>query len=111
MTKETVKFDSKGQRPRGKKPPLGKVYKKPSVIKLDGSGILVRPVHYGKFDPTAQDYSNYWLLDLYDLKAAVYRILHYDNFNVIVNEIGEDGEFCYTAVLPWDRVVFVEPCE
>lgn len=111
MTKETVKFDSKGQRPRGKKP-LGKVYKKPSVIKLDGSGILVRPVHYGKFDPTAHDYSNYWLLDLYDLRAAVYRILHCDSSSATVREVSGDGnEFCYTAVLPWDRVVFVEPCE
>jgi hypothetical protein len=113
MTKEAVKFDTKGQRPRGKKPPLGKVYKKPSEIMLDGTGILVRPVHYGKIDPTAcYRYSKYLVLDLYDLKAAAYRILHCDGSSATVREVGDgiDG-FCYTAVLPWDRVVFVEPCE
>jgi hypothetical protein len=113
ITNESVKFDAKEQRPRRKKPPLGKVYKKPSEIMLDGTGILVRPVHYGKIDPTAcYRYSKYLVLDLYDLKAAAYRILHCDGSSATVREVGDgiDG-FCYTAVLPWDRVVFVEPCE
>lgn len=113
ITNETVKFDTKGQKPRGKKPPLGKIYKKPSEIMLDGTGIVVRPVHYGKIDPTASyRYSKYLVLDLYDLKGPAYRILHCDGSSATVREVGDgiDG-FCYTAVLPWDRVVFVEPCE
>lgn len=111
ITNETVKFDTKGQRPRRKKPPLGKIYKKPSEIVLVDMKMVVRPVHYGKFDPTVRDYSDYLLLDLYDLRAAVYRIVHCDSSSVTVKEVGDRiNEFYYTAVLPWDRVVFVVPC-
>lgn len=112
ITNESVKFDSKGQRPRGKRPPLGKVYKKPNDIVLVGMGLVGRPVHYGKFDPSVFDYSPYYVLDLYNLYCPVCRILRQVNAGgVLVEYVDPVDGYDYTKTLPWDRVVFVEPCE